>query len=126
VGPVFRSAEPRSGAGLGLPSLGSINPYQGCKQAECHNRWVPATGWTRVSRGSHAGHLPVDVVGHDPLRLRPRYPGTDVHERTSTGDGLRLVPLERVDTRHYRPLEGGGVRPPWRKRAWREPEGGTS
>jgi hypothetical protein len=100
--------------------------YQGCKQAVCHNRWVPATGWTRVSRGSHAGHLPVDLLREDPLRLRPRYPGVDIHERTTTGDGLRLVPLERVDQRHYRPLEAGGVEPPWRKRAWRQPEGGSS
>jgi hypothetical protein len=100
--------------------------YQGCKQRECHNRWVPATGWTRVSRGSHAGHLPVDIRGREPLRLRPRYPGRDMHERTSTGDGLRLVPLERVDKRNYRPLETPGVLPPWLKRAWREPEGATS
>src|SRR3954469_20383902 len=100
--------------------------YQGCKQSECHNRWVPATGWTRGSRGSHAGHLPVHIERHHPLRLSPRYPGSDIKERTSTGDGLRLVPLERVDKRHYRPLEKNGVTPPWRKRAWREPEGGIS
>jgi hypothetical protein len=100
--------------------------YQGCKQSDCHNRWVPASGWTRVSRGSHAGHLPLDIESHKPLRLRPRYPGSDVHERTSTGDGLRLIPLERIDTRRYRPLERNGVTPPWRKRAWRQPEGGTS
>jgi hypothetical protein len=99
--------------------------YQGCKQAACHNRWVPATGWTRVSRGSHAGHLPVELLGRRPLRVRPRYPGIDIHERTTTGDGVRLVPLERVDHRHYRPLDRN-IRPPWRKRAYREPEGGSS
>ena len=32
--------------------------YQGCKERFCHNRWMRASGWTRVSRGSHAGHLP--------------------------------------------------------------------
>jgi hypothetical protein len=68
----------------------------------------------------------VEIESHDPLRLRPRYPGADIHERTTTVDGVRLVPLERVDRRHYRPLEKGGVKPPWRKRAWREPEGGSS
>jgi hypothetical protein len=99
--------------------------YQGCKQAACHNRWVPATGWTRVSRGSHAGHLPVDLLGHRPLRLRPRYPGVDMRERTTTAEGLKLVPLERVDHRGYRPL-GNGIAPPWRKPAWRQPEGGSS
>jgi hypothetical protein len=100
--------------------------YQGCKQAACHNRWVPATGWTRVSRGSHAGHLPVDLLGLRPLRLRPRYPGVDIRERTTTGEGLRLVPLERVDRRGYRPRGEDGIAPPWRKRAYGEPEGGSS
>ena len=100
--------------------------YQGCKEAACHNRWVPATGWTRVSRGSHAGHLPVDLLGPRPLRLRQRYPGVDIRERTTTGEGLKLVPLERVDRRGYRPLGRDGIDPPWRKRAYREPEGGSS
>ncbi len=99
--------------------------YQGCKQAACHNRWVPATGWTRVSRGSHAGHLPLDLGGERPLRLRPRYPGADIEERTTTGDGLRLIPLERVNRRRYRPLDKG-IKPPWRKGVYRDPESPSS
>jgi hypothetical protein len=99
--------------------------YQGCKQAACHNRWVRATGWTRVSRGSHAGHLPLDLDGEVPLRLRPRYPGRDMHERATTGEGLRLIPLEGVDQRRYRPLEKE-VKPPWRKRVYRHPESDSS
>jgi hypothetical protein len=96
--------------------------YQGCKQAACRNRWVPATGWTRVSRGSHAGHLPLDVDGK---RLTPRYPGRDIRERTTTGEGLRLIPLERVDRRRYRPLDKG-IKPPWRKGVYRDPGSGAS
>ena len=34
--------------------------WQWCKQAACRDRWGPRTGWTRVSRGSHAGHIPLD------------------------------------------------------------------
>ena len=33
--------------------------WQWCKHAECHSRWGRSTGWTRVSRGSHAGHVPL-------------------------------------------------------------------
>jgi hypothetical protein len=99
--------------------------YQGCKQAACHNRWVPATGWTRVSRGSHAGHLPLDLRGERPLRLRPRYPGSDIEERTTSGESLRLIPLERVRRRRYRPLDKG-IKPPWRKGVYRDPESPSS
>lgn len=95
--------------------------YQGCKQATCRNRWVAGTGWTRVSRGSHAGHLPVDVQSIEPLRLRPRYPGRDMSERTTTAEALNLIPLERVDQGRYRRL-GKKVEPPWRKRVYSNPE----
>ncbi|HEV2724333.1 MAG TPA: hypothetical protein VGV10_06840 [Thermoleophilaceae bacterium] len=90
--------------------------YQWCKHKRCRNRWGPPTGWTRVSRGSHAGHIPLDG------RSRPRLPGRDLRERTSTSDGLRLRPLESpANRRGYRPLEKG-VKPPWRKGAYRHPE----
>ena len=79
--------------------------YQGCKRRVCRNRWTGAGGWTRVSRGSHAGHLPARVE----------------RERTSTSEGLRLIPLERVDKHGYEPLDRG-VKPPWRKEVYRDPE----
>ncbi len=112
---------------------GSHGHYQGCKQADCENRWVPATGWTRVSRGSHAGHIPFDRIfsreragrGPRPLSLRPRYPGARLRERTTTAEGLRLVPLERVDHGAYRPLDRA-VRPPWRKSVYGDPESDES
>lgn len=99
--------------------------YQHCKQARCTNRWGAATGWTRVSRGSHAGHLPLrsQRVGSPPAtsyRDEPQYPGVDLRERTTTSAGVRLVPLERVDPRTYRPLNPG-ITPPWGKRVFRDP-----
>jgi hypothetical protein len=101
--------------------------YQGCKRRSCANQWTPATGWTRVSRGSHAGHIPLREQGgglelHDGrVRLRPptytpSYPGIDVRERTTTGAGLRLVPVESI------PHDVSfAISPPWLKEVYREP-----
>jgi hypothetical protein len=80
--------------------------YQGCKHRWCKNRWTRHTGWTRVSRGSHAGHIPRSG---------------DRRERTTTSDGVRLVPLEKLPGRErYRPLDKR-IKPPWRKGVWRDP-----
>lgn len=108
--------------------------HQWCKQRECRGRWGPRTGWTRVSRGSHAGHIPLErtVVGargrvgvpargRTRTRYRPLVPGVDLRERTSTPEGIDLIPLERLDKRGYRRL-GEGVSPPWEKRAYDVPE----
>jgi hypothetical protein len=82
----------------------SHHGYQACKRSSCTNKWARATGWTRVSRGSHAGHIP------DAL------PGVDVRERTTTAAGLRLVPIESIPhTAHFE------VSPPWAKRVYRDP-----
>ena len=90
----------------------SHHGYKGCKR--CTNRWTPWTGWTRVSRGSHAGHIPLNGS-------RRKLPGVNLRERTSTGDGLRLVPLEKLPGRgRYRPLDKG-IKPPWKKGVWRDP-----
>ena len=111
--------------------------YQGCKQSICRDRWIGATGWTRVSRGSHAGHIPVQLRWRargapgfrgppSPARprLRPLLPGPQLRERTSTPEGLRLIPLEGRDHRAYRPR--GGVSPPWRKGVYTDPESNGS
>ena len=111
--------------------------HQWCKQAECRGRWGARTGWTRVSRGSHAGHVPLERLvtgqrggsggrvgvmrGRLRVRYRPRIPGVDLRERTSTPEGIELVPLERLDKRGYYRL-GEGVSPPWQKRAYDSPE----
>jgi hypothetical protein len=112
--------------------------YQWCKQAQCRNEWGYPTGWTRVSRGSHAGHIPLrtklkgvwrgpDV--HFVLNLPrlvgrydvngPAYPGVDFQERTTVSADLNLVPLERIDTSAAPKFDG--IDPPWEKDAYTEP-----
>ncbi len=109
--------------------------YQWCKHKRCRNRWGAPTGWTRVSRGSHAGHIPLERQAAGirgargrarfGLRYRARLPGRDIRERTTTAEGLRLVPLESIDRRRYRRL-AKGVSPPWQKRVYRRPEDDSS
>jgi hypothetical protein len=65
--------------------------------------WTPATGWTRVSRGSHAGH----VVGG---------PGS---ERRTLADGLRIVPIETLSPAAR--AHAFAISPPWRKPVYSEP-----
>jgi len=65
--------------------------------------WTPATGWTRVSRGSHAGHL---VSG----------PGA---ERRTEADGLVLVPIEAMGS--HETAGDFAVKPPWRKPVYSDP-----
>lgn len=75
----------------------------------CRDRWGPSTGWTRVSYGSHSGHIP----------------GGDAGERTSSAPGLVLVPLEAIDRGRYRRLDDD-ISPPWDKEPWDDPESGES
>lgn len=110
----------------------SHHGYQWCKQSRCENRWGGWTGWTRVSRGSHAGHIPLRpelsearLSARPPFvstryRYEPQYPGRDLRERTTTAPALRLVPLERIDKRSYRPLDAG-IKPPWSKAVYNDP-----
>jgi len=132
--------EPGGGVWVRASSHGH---YQGCKDERCRNRWIGATGWTRVSRGSHAGHIPMRgetsapvartpprlgmLPGAAPVRVPrfPLFPGLDLDERTTTAEGLRLIPLETHGRRRYRPLDDG-VRPPWRKDVYRDPESDES
>jgi hypothetical protein len=135
---VFVRVDPDGTAWMRASSHGHV---QGCKWLACHDRWVRSTGWVRVSRGSHAGHVPFRTErrwrsGHHPAapryvplptnaRRTPLLPGRDLHERTSTGEGLRLIPLETRRNRRYRRLDPG-VRPPWRKEAYTDPESDRS
>jgi hypothetical protein len=106
--------------------------YQYCKQRQCNDEWGPWTGWTRVSRGSHAGHIPlsthirgVSLDGSFPFARGsydisgPAYPGVDIHERTTVGSDLRLIPLETVDQGSAPPFDG--ISPPWRKPVYSDP-----
>jgi hypothetical protein len=135
---VFVRVDPDGSTWMRASSHGHL---QGCKWRVCNDRWARSTGWVRVSRGSHAGHIPFRgerrwrsserpaAPRYMPLpaKLRriPLLPGRDLDERTSTGEGLRLVPLETRDHRHYRPLDEH-VKPPWRKDAYEHPESDQS
>jgi hypothetical protein len=110
----------------------SHHGYQWCKQVQCQNDWGYDTGWTRVSKGSHAGHIPlrtklIGVQLHNGLPYPigkyqikgPAYPGVDVHERTTVSADLTLVPLEPLDTKKAPAFDG--IDPPWEKRVYWDP-----
>jgi hypothetical protein len=116
--------------------------WQGCKAGWCENEWTARTSWTRVSRGSHAGHIPLREELRGGPAMLPRYspppgtpprrvhripllPGYDLDERTSTSEGLRLIPLETLDARDYRP-NAEDIKPPWQKDAYWDPESDDS
>ena len=97
-------------------------------------------GIAREPRGPHPAALrapPGGGGGRSPLpsrfaggrRLRWRHfsqlPGVHIHERTTTAEGLRLIPLETRDHAGYRPLDED-IRPPWRKDAYHDPESDES
>jgi hypothetical protein len=113
-------------SGRALARATSHHGYEYCDGVApaCLAGWGPATGWTRVSRGSHAGHVPMtDLV---PLVVRPTREGIDVHERVTTAPELRLVPLEPLDPGGYRSLDLGGPVPPWGKVVYRDPLSDTT
>lgn len=123
--------------------------FQGCKWRGCEDDWIRPTGWVRVTRGSHSGHVPFRMEpraaepGHGrripripryipppgspsrPQRRVPLVPGRDMNERTTSNEGIRLIPLETRDTRRYRRLDED-VKPPWRKKAYTHPESNES
>jgi hypothetical protein len=131
---VFVRVNPDGSTWMRASSHGHV---QGCKWRACHDRWARNSGWVRVSRGSHSGHVPFRsepawqdlaktgnrryVPKAGPPRRVPLVPGRDFDERSTTGEGLRLVPLETRDHRRYRPLEPD-VKPPWSKDAYMDPE----
>jgi hypothetical protein len=69
-----------------------------------HGNWVAPSGWTHVSRGSHAGFVPAG-------------PGDD---RRTASDGVALVPIERLDAAAR--ATDFAIVPPWRKPVYREPD----
>jgi hypothetical protein len=67
--------------------------------------WTPGTGWTRVSRGSHAGHVP---------------DGPGDRERRTDAEGVALIPLESLSAADR--ATPFAVVPPWRKPVYADPE----
>jgi hypothetical protein len=82
-------------------------PNSACKE------WGKPNGWTRVSRGSHAGHIPDST------------PGTGLRERSTTAPGIHLVPLETLNRKSYRP-RAEHIKPPWEKAVYDDPTRDTS
>jgi hypothetical protein len=113
----------------------SHSGYQGCKQRECRNHWAAWTGWTRVSKGSHAGHIPLErerrYASLDELMhggnvevttgYRPLYPGVDLHERTTGGAALDLIPIETLPPAVLSDTQWDGISPPWLKEVYLDP-----
>jgi hypothetical protein len=100
---------------------------------QCKNGWISWTGWTRVSKGSHAGHIPYETrwVVVSPARrrgppqrevagYRPLYPGRDLHERTTSAAALELIPIETLPPPDLR-TDFGNIRPPWLKEVYLDP-----
>jgi hypothetical protein len=123
--------------------------FQSCKWRACRNEWIRPTGWVRISRGSHSGHVPFRLAPRParptdapripripryipppgsrsrPQRRVPLVPGRNLNERTTSSEGLRLIPLETRERDPYRPLDED-IKPPWRKRAYSDPESNES
>src|SRR5436305_3338334 len=106
-----------------------------CKEVQCAGEWGPWTGWTRVSKGSHAGHIPVETQWSRgnarrhhgaPFRhvtgYRTQVPGD---ERTTASSSIELIPLETLPAGD-RAAHFDGITPPWRKRVYREPTSGST
>ena len=113
----------------------SHDGYQACKQRECRNKWTASTGWTRVSKGSHAGHIPLEAVfvrggrmqlapNWSLLRVfgyRPLYPGVQLPERTTGAAALDLIPIETLSPAVMRDTKWDGISPPWLKEVYLDP-----
>jgi hypothetical protein len=122
--------------GSALVRASSHHWYQGCKEPQCRNRWIDSTGWTRVSKGSHAGHIPYESQwevstarrrGRAQRRVtgyRPLYPGRDLRERTTSAAALDLIPIETLPAGAL--ATPFAVTPPWRKEVYSDPEGDST
>lgn len=108
--------------------------YQGCKERYCKNTWTDWTGWTRVSKGSHAGHIPLETEWQPQPAIRrrgpsfrrvagfrPLLPGRDLHERTTSGSGLDLIPIETLPPAVRSATRFDGITPPWLKEVYLDP-----
>jgi hypothetical protein len=102
-GRVFARASAHHGYS-GLRRWPNLNELPGERRRRT-GAWTAYTGWTRVTRGSHAGHIP---------------DGPGDGERRTESDGVALVPIERLS-----PGALGtsfAITPPWRKPVYADPE----
>jgi hypothetical protein len=99
----YRRSEPNWSSDLGIGPLKEVSEAIG---ARADNGWGPETRLLLVSGGSHAGNL-----------------GDEHGDRFSPGAGVHLVPLESVAATDSTDF---AVPPPWRKKAWTDPESETT
>lgn len=96
-------AESRASSHNGYAYHGGARTWPSDLGVVHRSAWGPATGWLRVSGGSHAGQI-VDGPGG---------------ERTTPAGHLRLVPVEPLTAGDHGPF---AVSPPWRKAVYADPE----
>jgi hypothetical protein len=56
-----------------------------------------------------------------PFGYRPLYPGVDIHERTTGGAALELIPIETLPPGVLRETKWDGISPPWLKEVYLDP-----
>jgi hypothetical protein len=92
------------GGYAGRPRWPNLDELPALPGRERRPNWTASTGWVRLSRGSHAGHVPA---------------GPDGGRRTLSA-GIVLVPIETLPA-HDRDTPFAVV-PPWRKPVYADPE----
>lgn len=105
-----RGFNQRPGAVGGWASDAGVEPIKAAAEAvglRADNGWGPETHLLIVSGGSHAGNTA----------------GIPRIERLTPRSRVHLVPLEPIAARSRARF---AVSPPWRKRAWRDPEAETT
>ena len=110
--------------------------FTSCKEIQCAGTWGPWTGWTRVSKGSHAGHIPLatqwsrgNARRHHgaPFRTVTGYrPAVAGNERTTDASELDLIPLETMSAPDRDGARFDSITPPWRKQVYRDPLSDTT
>jgi hypothetical protein len=86
---------------------GAINDAIEAVGARPRGGWGPDTGELHVSGGSHAGNAKRDFYE----------PG-----RTTPASAVRLIPIESLSDRDLAALFAKGIKPPWRKAVYTDPE----
>ena len=96
-----------AGSDAGGAIGGAVNDAVEAIGARPRGGWGPSTGQLHVSGGSHAGNA-----------KREHYtPG-----RTTPGGRLELIPIESLSSADLAATFADGIRPPWRKPVYTDPE----
>ena len=96
-----------AGSDAGGAIGGAVNDAVEAIGARPKGGWGPSTGQLHVSGGSHAGNAKRDHYT----------PG-----RTTPGGRLELIPIESLSAQDLAATFAEGIRPPWRKPVYSDPE----